>query len=96
MTKTTTKTARRRARRAEPATRSVVKPEYRARYADGSCGDDLAQRLRGVDAAKLRALAEANGVWMRDYAGLNPGMRRMAVGNRLRALVRRGAKVKWR
>jgi hypothetical protein len=85
-----------------PKTRSVVKAEYRERYNDGSCGDDLAQRLRqhtagadGVDVAKLRALAEANDVWDDRYANLNAGLQRMTIGNKLRALVRHGSKVKW-
>jgi len=82
--------------------RSVAAAEYRARYADGSCGDDLAVRLKqrvaaadgSVDVAKLRQLAEANGVWVSSYADLNPGLQRMTIGNRLRPLARRG-KVKW-
>jgi hypothetical protein len=33
---------------------------------------------------------QANGVWRASYAGLNPGMQRMNVGNRLRAAVKKG------
>jgi heme oxygenase len=55
---------------APAATASVVPAEYRERYQDGSCGDDLAQRLRRhtassdgtTDIAKLKALAQANGL----------------------------------
>jgi hypothetical protein len=41
-------------------------------------------------------LAEANGVWNARYAKLNPGLARMTIGNKLRALVRRGTKLVWR
>jgi hypothetical protein len=102
--------ARRRAktkirRPAPEATGSVVSADWRTRYKEhgGSCGDTLSVRLRkhletddgSVDATKLRALAEANGVWRDDYANLNVGLQRLAVGNRLRALERAGGKVKW-
>jgi hypothetical protein len=102
-----TKTARRRtARRPAPdAAASVVPAKYRERYKQhgGSSGDDLAVRLKKwvaapdgtVDLAKLRALAEANGVWSDRYAGLNAGLARMTCSNRLRALVRRGSKIVW-
>jgi hypothetical protein len=87
------------------ATGSVVKSEFRKRYAEhgGSVGDQLAARLRkhlevadgGIDTARLRALAEANGVWQDRYDNLNPGLARMSCGNRLRALARRGTKIVW-
>jgi hypothetical protein len=64
---------------------------------------DFAMRLRKavtsaegtVDAAKLRQLALRNGVWDERYANLSNGLARMSIGNRLRALLRRGGKVKW-
>lgn len=92
-------------RKAPPATASVVPAKYRDRYAaDGSCGDALSARLRkhlstddgAIDLKALKRLAEANGAWQPRYATLNPGMQRLCVGNRLRALGRHGTKVKWR
>lgn len=92
MTRKTTKTA------------SVVPAKYRERYADGSCGDTLAVRLKKhvtaadgtTDVAKLRALAERNGVWSASYAKLNAGMQRMVCGNKLRKLTRDGTKIVWK
>jgi hypothetical protein len=80
-----------------------VPAKYRKQYDDGSCGDDLAVRLKRhvttadgtIDVAKLRTLAELNGVWRSEYAKLNPGLARMTCGNRLRALARNGGAVKW-
>jgi hypothetical protein len=106
MTRKTKKARRRTPRRPAPTTTgSVVKADFRARYAEhgGSSGDELSVRLRKhletddgtIDLAKLRALAETNDVWSERYAGLNAGMQRLNVGNRLRALVRRGGKIKW-
>jgi hypothetical protein len=48
-----------------------------------------------IDLGKLCAVAEANGVWDDRYAKLNPGLARMTIGNRLRALARRGGKIRW-
>lgn len=86
-------------------TRSVVPADWRAKYKErgGSCGDELAERLRRhlaaqdgtIDLAKLRKLAEANGVWRPGYEKLNAGLARMSVSNRLRALVRAGVAIKW-
>ena len=85
--------------------RSVVPADWRAKYAEhgGSCGDELAERLRRhlgaadgtIDLTKLKRLAEVNGVWRTEYAKLNAGLRRLSVGNRLRALVRAGVAIKW-
>jgi hypothetical protein len=85
------------------ATGSIVRAEYRERYEDGSCGDDLAAKLRKhtlgadgkTDVAKLKALAEANNAWRSEYSSLNAGMQRMNIGNRLRKIVRDGGKVVW-
>jgi hypothetical protein len=100
-------TKRRKTKRRPPPTVSgpVMPAKYRERYAEhgGSSGDDLAVRLKkqvatadgSIDLAKLREIAEANGVWDARYANLNPGMQRMDVANRLRALARHGAKLKW-
>ena len=86
------------------ATGSVVPAEFRQRYgASGSCDDTTARKLakatRGKDGkpdpAKLRKVAEANGVWRAEYDKLNPGLARMTVGNRLRKLPRDGVAIKW-
>jgi hypothetical protein len=101
-TRTKPKTRRPTAKRADSAA-SVVSAKYRERYADGSCGDDLAARLKKhlaaddgtTDLTKLRDLAKANGVWEDGYSKLNAGLARMSVSNRLRALLRKGGAVKW-
>jgi hypothetical protein len=107
MTRKTKRAAKRPTRRRPTPTTpgSVVQADFRARYAEhgGSSGDELSVRLRKhletadgtIDLAKLRALAETNEVWSDRYSSLNAGMQRLNVGNRLRALVRRGGKVKW-
>lgn len=97
------KTTRRAATTAATETRSVIKPEFRSRYGKaGNNGDEtavkLADYLRAGDGdamTKLRALAEANGVWNDRWATLNVGMVRMNLGNRLRAAARKGTGVKW-
>jgi hypothetical protein len=79
--------------------RSVIKPDYKREHVP----DDFARQLskavaddKGrVDRVKLRALAEANGVWNPAYDRLNPGHARMNVGNRLRAKARKGQAVVW-
>lgn len=80
--------------------KSVITAAYRAKYREhgGSNGDEIATQLAaytkdGPDG--LVALAEANSVWKAEYLALNPGQRRMTVGNRLRALVRKGQAVVW-
>jgi hypothetical protein len=68
-------------------TASVVPEKYRERYDDGSCGDNLAVRLKKhataadgtTDIAKLRALAQRNDVWSASYAKLNAGLARMTI-----------------
>jgi hypothetical protein len=79
---------------AHKQTASVVPTKYRDKYRDGSCGDALAAQLHThitnddgtTNLAKLKALAQLNGVWRANYAKLNAGMQRMCVGNRMRAL----------
>ena len=59
--------------------------------------DDLAAtlaRVCGLDVAKLKQFATANGVWQDKYMQLpNPGLIRMNVLNRLRAAIRKGHKL---
>ena len=79
--------------------------KYRDRYKEhgGSCGDELSIKLKqflaapdgGIDRPKLEALAKKNDCWKSTYSALDNGRARMTVGNSLRALVRRGAKLKW-
>lgn len=91
----------------------IVPRKYRERYgAAQNCGDEVAATLTafvtlpratkkdpdgGLDNAKLRAVAEANGIGDRlaeyEERGLNGGLRRMNVGNILRGMVRRGERV---
>jgi hypothetical protein len=80
--------------------RSVVPLRYKKQYAPnhGSNGDQIASALfhacrtqdGKTDLVKLRAIAQANGVDHAKYAGLNPGMQRMNIGNRLRGMAQRG------
>lgn len=60
-------------------------------------GDALAEALRGADLDAVYAqAAKVLGVPVADlrtkYAGLNPGMQRMNLGNRMRAAARKSAK----
>lgn len=56
--------------------------------------DDPKGRMK-VDLARLKRFAVANGVWDERYEQLNAGMRRLNVGNRLRAKVRKGYEISW-
>src|SRR4051794_28599672 len=94
--KRTTEGRRKTTKSTKPDTNSVVKAEYRARYgSEGHCGDRVAQRLKKLDADALREVAKANGVWKPEYTKLNPGLRRMCIGNRIRGLIRNGGKIAW-
>lgn len=110
MTKQATKKkahAARKLAKAEPKaeTRSVVRADFRDRYREhgGTCGDEIATKLSAyvkgkdgkTDTAKLRRLAVANGIDFDRYTALNPGQQRMNVGNRLRALSRKGGAISW-
>jgi len=82
-------------------TRRVIKPEFRARYGKaGNKGDETATKLAdhikgdGDARAKLKALAEANGLWSDKWATLNVGLVRMNLGNRLRG-ARKGQVLQW-
>lgn len=88
-----------RAPKANPNKNGVMGTDYHKRYMEqgGGSGDILDVQLRvavrgedgKVDTAKVRQIAEDNGVWNEAWIGLNPGMQRMNLANRLRALVRR-------
>jgi hypothetical protein len=92
---------------------SIVPEKYRILYgAEQNCGDDIAVALTdfvtqprasrkdtdgGLDRAKLRAVAEVNGladrlaIW--EDRGLNGGLLRMNTSNVLRGMHRRGEEV---
>lgn len=92
--------------------KSIVKPKYRQIYKPHKMtnGDDLARELKDylmvsenedgkacVDEALLKRFAKANDCWTESYATLNVGQRRMNIGNRLRAKVRKDPefKIEW-
>lgn len=88
----------------EPVERSIVKRKYRKRYqpTNRSCGDELAKLVSAhirdddvINEDRLVRFAKANDCWIDSYATLNVGQRRMNVGNRLRAKVRKGHEVIW-
>lgn len=82
--------------------KSIVPVAFKTKYAahDGSNGDRISAALKsacetrddnGRVSTSLTALAEiakANGIDMKGYKDLNPGMQRMNVGNRLRGMLR--------
>lgn len=57
---------------------------------DANCGDDVAEALKGADLDALLVFAAGNGIDVDKYAHLNNGQKRMNVGNRLRAMVKKG------
>lgn len=88
--------------KAEPKVGNVIKANYRAGFnaVDGlktasgakvvcTVFDEVVSLLAGKTPEELRAVASKYGV---DYTWdhLNPGMQRMNLGNRLRAMVRKG------
>lgn len=89
--------------------RSIVKRKYREAYKPHhmTCGDDfaaqLSEHIQEIDEAGetrtspalLRKVAQLNNVWNPAYASKNVGMQRMNVGNRLRAIIRKGGEVVW-
>lgn len=62
----------------------------RGRYGkDANCGDGVAAALKGADLDALTEFANLHGVDTDKYAHLNPGQRRMNIGNRLRTMVKK-------
>lgn len=90
--------------------RSIVKRKYKQDYRPfrQTCGDDFAELMaeetryvnedgdERTDEAALRKLAERNKVWKDSYIALNVGQRRMTIGVRLRAMLKRGEEIKWK
>lgn len=87
----------------------VMKLPYHTRYMNngGGTGDDLDISLREavlkvakgekkptLDVDELRKIAQTHDVWKPEYEDLNPGMQRMNVSNRLRAIGRNGGVVR--
>lgn len=85
---------------------SVIPDQYRYGYGvDQNCGDDIAKRLKDAttdghgkaDMQAVQKVAEKNGLapdfdrWV--SKGLNNGMVRMNLGNKLRGLARKGEEV---
>ncbi len=95
----------------EPEVKSVVKPKYKTKYRPHkmTCGDALAQQVRAefmskddpdtgkkrLDWPRFKAFARNNGCWSDSYAGINHGLARMSVVNRLRKLIRNKVAIKW-
>lgn len=97
----------------EDAGGSIVPNKYRIKYGvTQRCGDDVAEELSafvtlpragkkdidgGLDRARLRAVAEQNGLGDRlaeyEHRELNGGLLRMNISNILRGMVRRGERV---
>lgn len=81
----------------------VMNTSYHAKYSHNphgpGSGDELDRGMRDafngkhdgktqIDVEALRVTGEANNVWNPSWVSLNPGMRRMNLANRLRALLR--------
>lgn len=94
---------------AEEEGKTIVKRKYKERYKPFKMcnGDDVAQQVAAhikieddagqsrIDPVKLKKFAELNGCWVKSYSGLNMGLRRMNIVNRLRAKIRHGHTVLW-
>lgn len=85
----------------EPAPAPIQVEQPRPARSKGPA-DDVATRLKELTDniperavhERIKALAKANGLWSDDYGRLSPGLLRMTVGNRLRALSRK-ASIVW-
>lgn len=55
-----------------------------------SCGDEVAVALAGAKFEALVEFAKTVGIDTSKYDHLNPGQKRMNIGNKLRTLVRKG------
>lgn len=79
----------------------VMVKHYHDQYVanGGGCGDTLDETLRntlvddleGLNVALLRSIADINELWTAKWAGLNPGMQRMNLANRMRSVLRNDA-----
>lgn len=70
--------------------KSVIRPERKKAYEDGTCGDEVAAMLRGKTLDDLKVLAAEWSIgWA--WGHLNPGMQRMNFGNKLRTAIKKRA-----
>ncbi len=86
-------------------TASIIDPKYADRYKVSDTktpsgrravdkDDKVARALRGKDQDELGKIAKKQGLgerWDKDWGKLNPGQRRMALGNAMRAQERAAA-----
>jgi len=84
---------------------SAVRSEYRRKYsvdkahktASGkpSIGveDQITDLLKGADVGIIESVCDENDLDYNRWAGLNPGMQRMCLGNRLRGMAQKGHRV---
>jgi len=99
----------------ETESKSIVKRKYKKLYRPNkdTNGDGLSDQIRDhvslendagdkrIDVAALKRFAIANNVWQASYALLNVGQMKMNITNRLRGLIRAGARdgkeydIKW-
>lgn len=77
----------------EAVTREVEGGKKRKSYDNA---DNVAKALRNKTDAEVEKIAKDNelGDKFKSLSHLNPGMRRMSIGNTLRGIIRKGGKVK--
>ena len=96
----------------EAQRRSVVPLQWQRVYAKhedkalrGTCADEFAVKFRKLTTGKdgkldigaLVRIGQANGIDpLTRWAGKNPGMLRMNLGNVLRGMAKRGEKINWK
>ncbi len=82
----------------------IMKRTYHDKYMKqgGNCGDNVAVKMyeafmieneegdTKLDVNALKAWAQTYDAWRDNYTGLNPGQIRMNVGNRIRAIIKKG------
>ena len=75
---------------------SVVPQKYKQKYGTkANCGDEVATKMEEVLPEELPHLASLNDIDFNRWAHLNPGMRRMNLGNVLRNRANNGTEVVW-
>ena len=75
---------------------SVVPRKYKQKYGTkANCGDEVATKMEEVLPEELPHLASLNDIDFNRWAHLNPGMRRMNLGNVLRNRANNGTEVVW-
>ena len=75
---------------------SVVPRKYKQKYgAKANCGDVVATKMEDISPDYLPHLASVNDIDFNRWAHLNPGMRRMNLGNVLRNRAKNGDEIVW-